>query len=125
MAKRRSDGKFEGAEPEPQPKRVHGRPFQKGNPGRPKGALNKTTRAVKEFLAALCDDERVQLAVRKRIVRGDTIAFFRALDHVIGRPVETVNANVAVTGMIAQRLEAGRARLAKRRRGNGDGTSHA
>jgi hypothetical protein len=75
-------------------KRVRGRPFKAGNPGRPKGALNKTTRAVKEFLAELCDDERVQRAVRKRIYRGDTIAFFRALEHVVGKPTETQNVNL-------------------------------
>ena len=63
--------------------------FQKGRPktgGRRKGTPNRATRAVKLFLAALCDDERVQAAVEARILRGDTTAFFRALEHVVGKP---------------------------------------
>ncbi len=60
----------------------------KRGPGRPKGSLNKTTRAVKEFLAALCDDSRVQEAVKERILKGDAVAFFRALEHVAGKPKE-------------------------------------
>jgi hypothetical protein len=62
---------------------------QSGNPaGRPKGALNKTTRKVKEFLAALVDDPDVQEAVQSRILKGDAVAFFRALEHVLGKPKE-------------------------------------
>ena len=62
--------------------------FKKGNPGRPKGCQNKTTRKVKEFLAALCDDADVQEAVQARILKGDAVAFFRALEHVVGKPKE-------------------------------------
>ncbi len=68
--------------------------FKTGNPGRPKGALNKTTRAVKEFLAELVDDEEVQTAVRGRIVKGDAVAFFRALEHVLGKPRESSDVNL-------------------------------
>ncbi len=68
---------------------------QSGNPaGRPKGALNKTTRAVKEFLAELVDDPEVQMAVRGRIVKGDAVAFFRALEHVLGKPKESSDVNL-------------------------------
>jgi hypothetical protein len=42
------------------------------------------------FLAELVDDPQVQAAVRRRIVKGDTTAFFRALDQVIGRAKESV-----------------------------------
>lgn len=71
------------------PKRKpRGRPFAKGNPGKPPGTLNKTTRAVKEFLAELCDDPDVQQAVKARVLKGDAIAFFRALEQVVGKPRE-------------------------------------
>ncbi len=56
--------------------------------GRAPGTPNRTTRAVKEFLAELVDDPEVQAGVRERIMRGDSVAFFRALEQVIGRPVE-------------------------------------
>jgi hypothetical protein len=59
--------------------------------GRPKGSLNKTTRKVKEFLAALCDNADVQEAVQERILKGDAVAFFRALEHVVGKPKETTD----------------------------------
>ena len=76
-----------------------GRPFKKGEPrhpnaGRKKGTPNKITRAVKEFLKELVDDADVQAAIKDRIMRGDAVAFFRALEHVAGKPTETVNAQV-------------------------------
>jgi hypothetical protein len=77
--------------------------------GRTKGTSNKTTRAIKEFLAALADDAEVQGAVRERIVSGDAVAFFRAVDHVLGKPKESVELTANVD--IAARLEAARKRL--------------
>lgn len=81
------------AEAERPERRLSNGQFAKGNPrpkgaGRQKGTPNGTTRAVKEFLAALVDDAEVQQGVRDRIVAGDAVAFFRALDHVVGKPVE-------------------------------------
>ena len=58
------------------------------NSGRKPGQQNHTTRAVKEFLAALVDDPSVQQAVKERIKKGDAVAFFRALEHVVGKPKE-------------------------------------
>jgi len=57
--------------------------------GRKKGTPNKVTRKVKEFLAALVDKGEVQDAVEARIISGDAVAFFRALEHVVGKPKET------------------------------------
>ena len=65
-----------------------GRPFQKGNPGKPKGTLNKLTRDVKQFLDDLVTDVDVQEAVRDRLKKGDTVGFFRALENAIGKPTE-------------------------------------
>lgn len=85
MNERQSNGQF--AEKSPR-----GRSFERGHKklgGRKPGTPNKITRAVKEFLAAMVDDGEVQDAVRDRIVRGDAVAFFRALEHVMGRPKES------------------------------------
>jgi hypothetical protein len=77
-----------------------GRPFPKGGQkppgsGRKKGTPNRVTSAVKVFLAELVDDPQVQAAVRRRIVKGDTTAFFRALDQVIGRAKESVDQRIS------------------------------
>lgn len=71
--------------------------WQKGRAktgGRKKGTPNKTTRAVKDFLLALVNDVDTQEAVQERIRKGDAVAFFRALEHVVGKPKETIDANV-------------------------------
>jgi len=61
------------------------------NAGRKKGTPNKSTRAVKDWLAVLVDRQDVQDAITERIKTGDAVAFFRALEQVIGRPVERQN----------------------------------
>ena len=89
MRKRESDGRFAAKEPK-------GKPFEKGHAklgGRKKGVPNKTTRAVKEFLAEILDRADVQDAIRQRILKGDTVAFFRAVEHVIGKPRQAVEVN--------------------------------
>jgi hypothetical protein len=64
---------------------------QSGNPkGRKPGTQNKTTRAVKEFLAELVDKPNVQAAIEQRIEAGDTASFFKALEHVVGKPKQAV-----------------------------------
>lgn len=62
--------------------------------GRPLGSQNKTTRAVKEFLAALVARADIQDAVADRILSGDAVVFFRALEHVVGKPSEKAEMNV-------------------------------
>lgn len=98
--------------------------FQKGRPktgGRRKGTPNRATRAVKAFLAALCDDPGVQAAVEARILTGDTIAFFRALEHVVGKPRQAVELSQSATVVyrwqddLTARLENGRKRVADTR----------
>jgi hypothetical protein len=58
----------------------------------------------------LADDGAIQEAVRERILAGDAVAFFRAVDHVLGKPKESVELTANVD--IAARLEDGRKRLA-------------
>jgi len=94
VRKRESDGRFAAKEPK-------GKPFEKGHAklgGRKKGVPNKTTRAVKEFLAEILDRADVQDAIRQRILKGDTAAFFKAVEHVLGKPKQSVG--VAQTGPI-------------------------
>ena len=64
------------------------------NAGRRRGVANKTTRAVKEFLAELCDDPAVQAAVRERILAGDITGFFRAIDKILPDPAKAVQMDV-------------------------------
>lgn len=63
-------------------------PFVAGQPrppnaGRRKGTPNKVTRSAKEFVGALCEDPKVQAAVRRKVLKGDTAGFFKALDKVV------------------------------------------
>jgi hypothetical protein len=77
------------------PVRSSGR-FQRGYAkvgGRRRGTPNKATRAVSEFLSDLIDRPEVQDVIRDRILKGDTAAFLRALEHVIGKPKQAVELN--------------------------------
>ena len=87
----------------------------KRGPGRPKGSPNKLTRAAKDFLAELCEDTEVQAAVKGRILKGDAVAFFRALEHVLGKPKENVDLNITGSIQVEQRLVSGRQRVAAAR----------
>jgi hypothetical protein len=87
----------------------NGRP---ANAGRRKGTPNRTTRAVREFLAALAEDVAIQDAVRERILAGDAVAFFRAVDHVLGRPKESVDVNVPQSDLLIERIAGMRKRRA-------------
>lgn len=61
-------------------KKTRGKPFEPGNPGRPKGARNKTTLAVE----ALLDGEAEKLA-RKAVemaLNGDTTAMRLCLERI-------------------------------------------
>lgn len=79
--------------------------------GRKKGSRNKASRAIKEFLVSLADDAEVQDAVRDRIVSGDAVAFFRAVDHVLGKPKESVDVSMPQADQLLERLEDWRKRL--------------
>jgi hypothetical protein len=69
-----------------------GRPFtSETSKGRPKGAKNKVTRAAKAFLADLCSDPEVQAAVKARIIDGDTLGFFKAVEMVHGKPKQATD----------------------------------
>ena len=69
---------------------THGRPFQPGNPGRPKGAKHKTTILAEKLMAE--DVEGVVKAVLDAARSGDMAAARIVLDRLVpvrkGRPVE-------------------------------------
>src|SRR3977135_2605011 len=61
--------------------KIRGRPFKKGNRGKPKGAVNKTTRVLREILASKGEDiMKVLLAmVRDRNTTAIRLAVTRLL----------------------------------------------
>jgi hypothetical protein len=48
------------------------------------------SRPFKEWASTVAEDGEVQLAVRARMLKGDTAAFFRAVEHAHGKPKEQV-----------------------------------
>jgi hypothetical protein len=79
-----------------------GKRFVKGDPraGRPRGSLNKVTRAAKEFLSDLVDDPDIQAAVRERVLAGDTMGFFKALEMVHGKPHQSMDVSMSDRKMV-------------------------
>ena len=58
---------------EQQPKKVRGRPFQPGNPGRPRGSKNRTTLLVEQLIgdeAAKLTNKLVELALAGNVLTG-------------------------------------------------------
>jgi hypothetical protein len=74
----------------PGPKPVRGRPFQRGNPGRPPGAKNKTTRLLEELIAG--EAENVVRKALELAVAGNAgcirILIDRLLPRRNGRPID-------------------------------------
>ena len=98
--------------------------------GRRKGTPNRVTRKVKEFLSGLLDRVDVQDAICNRILKGDTTAFFKAVEIVHGKPRQTVEQGL--TGPmeirlwqddLPARIKAGRRRVADGRSGPKDDSS--
>jgi Family of unknown function (DUF5681) len=72
------------------PKKIRGRPFQRGNPGRPRGSKNRTTRALEELVAGQAEklvQKKIELALA-----GNVKCLQWCLDRVMprrtGRPVD-------------------------------------
>jgi hypothetical protein len=59
---------------------TRGRPFQPGNPGKPKGARNRVTRAVDELLNG--DAEKITRKAIEMALGGDTVALRLCLDRL-------------------------------------------
>jgi hypothetical protein len=90
------------------PKKVCGRPFQPGNPGRPPGSKNRTTRLLEQLMAGEAEkvaEKAVELALAGN-VRCIQLCLDRLLPRRNGRPVDfslpAVNdAHDVVAGMAA------------------------
>jgi hypothetical protein len=90
------------------PKKVRGRPFPPGNPGRPRGSKNRTTRLLEQLLdgqAEKVTEKFVELALAGN-VKCIELCMDRLLPRRNGRPVDftlpTVNnINDVVTAMAA------------------------
>jgi len=78
------------ANAEAPPKKMRGRPFQRGNSGRPRGSKNRTTRALEELVAGQAEklaQKTVELALA-----GNVKCLQMCLDRVMprraGRPLD-------------------------------------
>lgn len=89
-------------------KRVRGRPFQPGNPGRPRGSKNRTTRLVEQILEG--EAEAIGRKLVDLALAGDPrclqLCFDRLLPRRNGRSIEfslppVKNIDDAVTAMAA------------------------
>lgn len=87
------------AEREEPPRRTPGRPFAKGNPGKPKGAVAKVPAEFRQFMRDFFDKPETREKLVKRIEmdldhpeHAPTFAL-KALAHAYGEPPQDVNLN--------------------------------
>ena len=94
-------------EPE-RPEQPRGRPFEKGNPGRPRGSKNKTTAALEELLDGQA--EAITNKVVEKALEGDRAAmrlcFERILPLRVGRALSFDLPAVKSTGDAASAMSA-------------------
>src|SRR5262245_39542166 len=72
------------------PKKIRGRPFQPGNPGRPPGSKNRTTRLLEELVAG--DGEKLAQKAVELALAGNVKCLQFCLDRLmprrVGRPLD-------------------------------------
>src|SRR5262245_30962864 len=72
------------------PKKIRGRPFQRGNPGRPRGSKNRTTRLLEELVAG--EAEKLAQKAVELALAGNMKCLHFCLDRLLprrtGRPVD-------------------------------------
>ena len=72
------------------PKKVRGRPFQRGNSGRPRGSKNRTTRLLEELVAG--EGEKLAQKAVELALAGNVKCLQLCLDRLmprrVGRPVD-------------------------------------
>ena len=65
-------------------------PFQKGNPGRPKGSKNKASLPWKEFVTALVLDPAVQAKLKEMALERPDLVF-KAAEFAYGKPHQSIS----------------------------------
>lgn len=90
---------------------TRGRPFEAGNPGRPKGARHKVTRAIEDILDG--DAEKLTRKAIQLALRGDTTALRLCMERLaparksrsvrldLPRVVSPADASAAMTEIVA------------------------
>jgi len=72
------------------PKEIRGRPFQRGNPGRPRGSKNRTTRLLEELVAG--EGEKLAQKAVELALAGNVKCLQMCLDRLMprraGRPLD-------------------------------------
>jgi len=72
------------------PKKIRGRPFQRGNPGRPGGSKNRTTRLLEELVAG--EGKKLTRKVVELALAGNVKCLEWCLDRLMprrnGRPID-------------------------------------
>lgn len=75
----------------PKRRRGLGRPFASGNPGRPKGAVNKASRDIKARAREILEDPEYLVALKARINKGNAQQVEALLFHYgYGKPRDIV-----------------------------------
>ena len=74
------------AKPEASAAKPRGRPFEKGNPGRPPGSRNRTTRALEQMLEGQA--EAITAKVVEMALAGNHVAMRLCMDRLISIPAE-------------------------------------
>jgi hypothetical protein len=81
---------LEPSNAEAAPKKIRGRPFQRGNPGRPRGSKNRTTRLLEELVAG--EGEKLAQKAVELALAGNVKCLQLCLDRLLprrtGRPVD-------------------------------------
>lgn len=69
--------------------------FKKGNPGRPKGALNKNTPEIKTFARQLLESDEYRESLKTRVLAGKAPHMEPLLHHYgYGQPKQQIDADV-------------------------------
>lgn len=89
-------------------KKPRGRPFKKGEGGRPKGTLNKATIEIKALAQQLLSDPDYLHALKWRLQHGEAGAVEPLLYHYgYGKPKETLEVQSAPVPLVIDLLRSG------------------
>jgi hypothetical protein len=94
---------------------TRGRPFKKGNPGRPKGARHKVTCAVEALLEG--DAEALTRKAIEKALDGDTVALRLCLERIsgtVGQPIRELAVPSTTSGACTSTAKAFRRTMPRR-----------